>query len=80
MKIINEKKIILKNDDDSQISNKLEEVIEENCRNKLVENILNLEHMVDDDTRSLAIVAIKVFWPFGLFHDIQKNIIFQKTI
>jgi hypothetical protein len=61
MKIINEKKIILKNDDDSQISNKLEEVIEENCRNKLVENILNLEHMVDDDTRSLAIVAIKVF-------------------
>jgi len=61
MKIINEKKIILKTDDDSQISNKLEEVIEENCRNKLVENILNLEHMVDDGTRSLAIVAIKVF-------------------
>jgi hypothetical protein len=39
----------------------LEEVIEENCRNKLVENILNLEHMVDDDTRSLAIVAREVF-------------------
>jgi hypothetical protein len=39
----------------------LEEVIEENCRDKLVENILNLEHMIDDDTRSLAIAPREVF-------------------
>jgi hypothetical protein len=37
--------------------------------------------MIDDDTRSLAIVPREVFWPFGYFMIyIQKNIIFQKII
>ncbi len=38
-----------------------------------MENILNLEHMIDDDTRSLAIAPREVFWPFGLFHDVHSE-------
>jgi hypothetical protein len=59
----------------------LEEVIEENCRDKLVEFLLILEHMIDDDTRSLAIAPREVFdhLDYSMMY-IQKNISFQKTI
>ncbi len=45
-----EKKIDLPN------SYRFEKVIKENFREALVQNVLNLEHNIDDDSRSLTIV------------------------
>ncbi len=50
-------------------SHKLEEIIEENSRETLVQNILNPKQIIDDDLKTLAIVPWKGFWALGLFRD-----------
>jgi hypothetical protein len=47
--------------------NMFEEVVNENCTNTLVENILNLEHVIDDNDKSLTIAPGEGFQLFGLF-------------
>jgi hypothetical protein len=43
--------------------------IEENFKETLVQNILNLEQIIDDDSKTLIIVPREGFQPLGLFCD-----------
>jgi len=40
-----------------------------------MQNILNHEQIIDDDSKWLAIARRKGIWPFGLFHEAH----FEKT-
>jgi hypothetical protein len=49
--------------------NTFEEVVDEDCTNTLMQNILSHEHFIDNNEKSLAIVPREGYQPFGLFHD-----------
>jgi hypothetical protein len=34
-----------------------------------MKNIINVEHVIDDENQSFRIAPIKGFWSFGLFRD-----------
>ncbi len=38
-----------------------------------MQNILNLEHVIDDNDKSLTIVLGKCFQPLGLFRDAHSE-------
>ncbi len=47
--------------------NKFEEIINKDHVNILVQNILIVEHIVDDNDKFITIAPRKGFWPLGLF-------------
>ncbi len=46
---------------------KFEEIIDEDHVDILIQNILIVEHVVDDNDKSVTIALGKGFWPLGLF-------------
>jgi len=48
---------------------KVEEIIEENCGETLVQNILHFKQIIDDDSKTLTIALAKGFQPLGLSLD-----------
>jgi hypothetical protein len=50
-------------------SNQFEKLYDEDYASTLVENIINVEHIIDNDETSLTIAPIKGFQPFGLFRN-----------
>jgi len=50
-------------------SNQFEKLYDEDYASTLVENIINVEHIIDNDETSLTIAPTKCFQPFGLFHN-----------
>jgi len=60
---------------------KFEKNMKKDNINTLVENILNSEHIIDDNQDSITIVLGEGFQPLGLFCDIHsKNNIFPTLI
>ncbi len=51
----------------------LEKKIDEDCTNTLVQNILNLEHVIDNNDKSIIIVLEEGFQPLGLFCDAHSK-------
>ncbi len=53
--------------------NTFEGLVDEDWTNKLVQNILNLEHVINNNDKSMTIVPREGFQPFGLFHDAHSK-------
>ncbi len=58
---------IIENDVNEENFDKFEVMLEEDNTNTLIHNLLDVEHIVDDNNNSLTIVATKGFQPLGLF-------------
>jgi len=57
-----------------------EEIVDENYINTLLQNILSLEHVIDNNDKSLTIAFGKGSQPFGLFHDAHFEIYSFSTL
>jgi hypothetical protein len=51
----------------------LEIFFDEDCTNTLVQNILNLQHVIDNNDKSITIVLEEGFQPLGLFRDAHSK-------
>ncbi len=49
--------------------NMFEEIVDEDYTNTLVQNILSLEHVIDNNDKSITITPIEGFQPLQLFHN-----------
>ncbi len=54
-------------------SNKFENIIEEDSRKILVQNILNPKQIIDNDSKTSTIALRKGLWPLGLFYDLYSK-------
>ncbi len=68
-------RVIKKIDENFEIKNlnTFEEVVDEDWTNTLVQNILNLEHVINNNDKSITIIPREGFQPFGLFHDAHSK-------
>jgi hypothetical protein len=70
--VVNEnelQKLELEQDFDIDNLNTFEEIIEDNFRDTLVQNILGPQQIVDNNSKSLILALGKGFQPFGIFCD-----------
>ncbi len=55
------------------MTKKIEEIIDNDSIDKLIQNILNVEQIIDDNDKYVTITPCEGFWPLWLFHDTHSE-------
>ncbi len=55
------------------MTKKIEEIANNDSIDKLIQNILNVENIINDNDKSITITPGEGLWPLGLFHDTHSK-------